>query len=658
MKKLIPLLALPLLSALSVRADGLDSVDPLIGTEEIPGLRSNYGGMQPMVGVPFGSMHLVPMTRSNGVRTVCFCCNDKLLKGFALSRQPAIWMGEWGEVIVRLPKPLPVESVEAHPHYAKVKAGGRTYELVASSHAAMIRSDDPTLGDGLAETGWTSYRTIRTGANPTPHFRCDWVKAKRGNVLSVSVSLLGPAQAAANRRELPDDFDAAVRQTKAAWARYFDRVEIDAPADVKTIFYTGLYHALCYPREMTEGGRYYSGIDDRVHEGVGYDCYSLWDTYRAEHPLLTLLAPDRVDGMMQSLVNDYRAGGWLPLWKNLGYTGQMIGGPAEVVLAEAYVKGFRGFDVRTAWEAVLKNATVPQEDDLTYRWPAVMENRAGAPETRGGLTRYMKSGYVSHEETDESVSRTLDYAFDDAEVAAFARALGKADEAARFALRSKSYTNLWNAAKGLFLPRAVSGAWMEPDRKAYTETVPETARWCVPHDVEGLAALMGGKDAFVRELDRFFERDFWKNDGIGRSVHGNETAHHLAYMYNRVGEYGKTCLRVHEILTKCYTTGHHGFDGNEDCGQMSAWYILSALGFYPLDPASGLYELGTPAVRSATVRFGAPYRPSTLKIAAKGFAPGRWKVRRVTLNGRELADRRVAHADLVAGGELVFEMED
>lgn len=293
---------------------------------------------------------------------------------------------------------------------------------------------------------------------------------------------------------------------------------------------------------------------------------------------MTLVAPDRVDGMMQSLVDTYRQGGWLPLWRNLGYTGQMIGGPAEVVLAEAHVKGFRGFDVEGAWEAVVKNATIPQKDDLKRRWPPLWENPPGAPETRGGLTRYMRNGYVSQDETDESVSRTLDYAFDDASVACFARSLGRTEEATRFFLRSKNYTNLWNVAARCFLPRSVDGSWLAATGAAYTETTPDAARWCVPHDVEGLVGLMGGREAFIRELDEFFEREFFRENAIGRSVHGNETVHHLAYMYNRVGAHDRTCQRVREIQNQCYSDERHGFDGNEDCGQMSAWYILSALG--------------------------------------------------------------------------------
>ena len=651
-----------------VRADGLDFVDPMVGTE---GAGSEYGGMMPMTGVPFGSMHLVPVTRTNAVGRTSFNALDKQLIGFSLTRQPAIWMGEFGPVRIWLDKPLPLESIDAHPWRTTVRAGGKTYELAARSHGALILSDDPTLGANLADEGMTTERTTRVSMRPIPNFACHWSKrrippaAGAKGALAVGVSLISAENARRHRPQTNDrEFCEMVSDAKSAWKSFFDRVSIDAPERVKTIFYTGLYHALLYPRDLSEEGRCYSAVDDKVHEGPGYSCFSLWDTYRSEHPLLTLIAPERAEAMCQSLVDLYKWGGWLPIWPNPGYTGVMIGDPAAIVLAEAYVKGVRGFDAETAFAACLKNADVPQADDMDRTWFDTALDIPGCPETRGGLTWYLKRGYVAHDKTQESVSRTLDYSLADASIAKFALALGKTDEAKRFAARAKNYRNLWNAEKKCFLPKTTDGKWVDPktltwDNHAYTETNERSARWCVPHDVDGLVALMGGADVFERELDRFFEEDFYKTDTVGNSsVHGNETCHHVAYLYNRIGRYDKTCRRVHDILTRCYSDSRRGFDGNEDCGAMSAWYILSALGFYPLDPASGEYELGSPVVRSATLRFGAPYGTAELKIVVKNAAPARTVVRRVTLNGTELKSRRVMHADLVRGGELVFEMED
>jgi len=634
----------------------LSFVDPMVGTE---GVGSEYGGMMPMTGVPFGSMHLVPVTRTNKVGRTSYNALDRDLLGFILTRQPAIWMGEFGPVRIWLEKPLKIDSIDAHPWQTTVKAGGRTYELAATSHGALIRSDDPSLGAKLADSGITTERTARVSMKAIPNFACRWSKRRDGNILAVGVSLISAANAEKHRPAGDNmTFDAVVAEARAKWGVFFDRVVLDASDRVKRIFYTGLYHALLYPRDLSEGGRYYSAVDDKVHEGPGYSCFSLWDTYRSEHPLLTLVAPERAGAMCQSLVDMYTWGGWLPIWPNPGYTGVMIGDPAAIVLSEAYVKGIRGFDAETAFAACLKNADVPQPDDTERTWFDSGADVPGCPETRGGLTWYLSLGYVAHDKTTESVSRTLDYSLADASIAKFAAALGKADEAKRFAARGRNYTNLWCTAEKCFLPRATDGKWVDPKKlvwanHAYTETNERSARWCVPHDVEGLVKLMGGPDEFERELDAFFETDFYRTDTVGNSsVHGNETCHHVAYLYNRIGRYDKTCRRVRDILTRCYSDSRRGFDGNEDCGAMSAWYVLSSLGLYPLDPASGDYELGSPLVDGATLRLG----DKTLKIVVKRAQPDAWRTTRVTLNGRELANRRVSHAELVKGGTLEFEM--
>ena len=635
--------------------ESLKLIDPLIGTE---GSGSEYGGMMPYTGVPFGSFHMVPMTRLNRVGQLSFNQADDTLLGFILTRQPAIWMGDWGEVRIPI-EPRKIEKLEATPYRTRLVAGGRTYEYTATAHAAWLRGD---TGDIRVMDGYSANRDDENLGYELPNFR-GWraVRPVKGG-LQIGVSLISLEQA---RRNLAAEigersFEQVVDATRRAWETFFGRVEIDAPADVKTIFYTGLFHTLLYPRQIDESGRYYSAMDDKVHEGTAYTCYSLWDTYRAEHPWLTLIAPERVGGMMQSLVDMYRAGGWLPKWPNPSYTGIMIGAPAEVVLAEAYVKGLRDFDLKTAYEAVKKNATVPQVGDTTCTWRD--RGQFGrTPETRGGLTSYLTRGYVACDETMESVSRTQDFGLADEAAAILAEATGHADEAAAFRARAKNYTNLWNAAAKEFHPRKRDGSFkteLRPPYRDYCEQSPKTGVWAVPFDTDGLVRLMGGRTEAVRRLDEFFDTVFWVPERGNKSIHGNEPSHHCAYLYNRFGAPEKTQRRVREILTRSYSTNRKGFDGNEDCGQMSAWYIFSALGFYPLDPASGEYELGSPLVRGATLRFGAPYASATLKIVVRNYAPERWRVRRVTLNGRELADWRVRHAELVKGGELVFEMAD
>ena len=622
----------------------LGFVDPLVGTE---GSGSQYGGMMPYTGVPFGSFHMVPMTRLNRVGQLSFNSADEALIGFILTRQPAIWMGDWGEVRIPI-EPAKIEKAEYTPYLGRVTAGGRTFEYTATAHAAWLRGNMRNI---RLLDGYCSNRDDENLGYPLPGFkgwRC--VRNVRGG-MQIGVSLISLEQARANlEREIGGKtFEAVVAETKAEWERYFSRVEIEAPDDVKTIFYTGLYHTLLYPRQIDEGGRYYSAFDDKVHDGTMYSCYSLWDTYRAEHPWLTLVAPERVDGMMQALLEMYREGGWLPKWPNPGYTGIMVGAPAEVV---------RGFDLALAYEAVKKNATVPQKGDDACDWRD--RGQFGrTPETRGGLKSYMERGYVSCDLTRESVSRTQDFGLADCAAAILAEATGHGEDAAMFRRRSKSYTNLWDFATRKFLPRRSDGSLVPRDKLRnpyhdYCEQSPETGVWAVPFDTDGLVSLLGGKEEAVRRLDEFFDTLFWVPERGNSSIHGNEPSHHCAYLYNRFGAPEKTQRRVREILTRAYSTNRKGFDGNEDCGQMSAWYILSSLGFYPLDPASGEYELGSPLVKSARLRIGAPYPPATLEIRVKDYAPDRWRVRRATLNGVELKDWRVRHADLVKGGVLEF----
>lgn len=643
-------------------AGALDYVDPLIGTE---GQGTQYGGMQPYTCVPFGSFHLVPMTRTNRIGRLSFNSADGNLLGFILTRQPAIWMGDWGEV--RIPvSPSRITELKATPYMTKIAtADGRTYSLAATAHAAWIRGLDESVCSAFPESGVNTNRMDAKYGYELPNFGGRWFadKSVKGE-LRIGLSLISREQAKANlESEIGGkSFDEVAAAAKRAWEGMFSRIEIDAPEDVKTIFYTGLYHALLYPRKIDEQGRYYSAFDDKVHAGEMYTCYSLWDTYRAEHPLLTLVAPERVDGMMQALLCMFREGGWLPKWPNPSYTGIMIGAPAEVVLAEAYVKGFRGFDLNLAYKAVKKNATVPQHLDTVCDWRdrGMFWRR---PETRGGLHSYMTRGYVACDITRESVSRTQDFGLADRAAAILADAVGRHGEADAFRARSLNYRNLWCERDQCFLPRKANGDFVPRSALGkpyhdYCEQSPETGVWAVPYDTDGLARLMGGREAAVKRLDEYFDTLFWVPERGNKSIHGNEPSHHTAYLYNRFGVPDKTQKRVREILARSYSTNRKGFDGNEDCGQMSAWYILSALGFYPVDPASGEYEIGSPIVRGAKLRIGAPYAPATFEIKVENYSPDRWRVRRVSLNGRELSSFRLRHGDIVKGGTLVFEMDD
>ena len=697
----------------SCEKDGLEYVDPLIGTE---GEGTEYGGLMPYIGVPFGSAQWTPMTRLNDVSRLSYNAADTLLLGFIGSRQPAIWMGDWGQVsfmpqigevdLNYSSRGRRIEYEKYTPYSGNVTAGGINTSFAAMDHSAVFEfsdarhfiidvsrlsegqySDpDPHPGhidfspDGYSVSGWNSDLFDGSHTSPKPNFRgyfyiefsrpyADFICsgndqdkvqgavtfAEEGPLTArVGLSLISVEQARANLiREVGDrSYRSVLRLARKRWASQFDKVRIEASEEVKTIFNTALYHSLLYPRKIDEYGRYYSAFDDSVHNGVMYNCWSMWDTYRAEHPLLTLVAPEHIDGMMQSLVEMFKEGGWLPKWPNPSYTGIMVGSPAETILAEAWTKGFRGFDVEQAYAAVRKNATVPQDGDRNNRWPD-RGDFGDCPETRAGLGRYMQLGYVAGDETAESVSRTQDFGLQDIAASIMADAAGHPEEAEYFRKRSQNYRNLWNADSALFLPRASDGTWMHPySGPHYTECSPQTALWCVPYDVEGLAELMGGNDIFEERLDDYFENVFFKPERGNRSIHGNEPSHHVAYMYNRIGRPEKTQQRVRDILSKCYSTDRKGFDGNEDCGQMSAWYILSSMGLYMLNPADGWYELGAPCVRKAELKLNSG---KTLRIVTKNLSDTTTKVHKVTFNGKVVDDWRISHAELMGGGDLVFE---
>jgi len=473
----------------------------------------------------------------------------------------------------------------------------------------------------------------------------------------VGTSFIGVEQARENlRREIPDwDLERVEAQGRAAWNAQLGRVKVEGrDEDAERVFYTCLYHAHLYPRVFSEYGRYYSAFDDAVHAGdCAYNDYSLWDTFRALHPLLTLTAPERVGPMVTSLLQMYREGGWLPLWPNPGYTGMMIGSPADPVIADAWQKGLRGFDLALAYEAVRKSAMVPQAGDAEKKWPNVGPFGSGLgcngarPETRGGLTGYMALGYVPADTCLESSSRTLEYAFEDGCDALLARAAGHADDAALFEARSKNYRNV--IKDGRLWARTAAGGWIVPKVEVdITEGDAWSYLFCAMHDVPGLVSQFGGREAFIAKLDENF---------ASHNVHGNEPQHHYPYLYDYVGQPWKTQALVREYLTTQYrNAGSGGYDGDEDCGQMSAWYVFSALGFYPVAPGSGEYAVGSPLFDEAEIVIGAPYAPARFKVVAKNQSPDNRYIRSASLNGRPLTRPFLRHADIVKGGTLVFEM--
>ncbi|KAM5537813.1 hypothetical protein V8D89_008581 [Ganoderma adspersum] len=464
----------------------------------------------------------------------------------------------------------------------------------------------------------------------------------------VGVSFISVEQARANlEREIPDGtvLEETAYKTREQWAEKLDRVQVEgADEEQAVVFYTGIFHTLQYPYEQDEDGRYYSGYDNQVHEGVSYTGYSIWDTFRAEWAWQILLAPERISGMVQSMLQDYKEGGWLPMWKNIVETNIMVGTHADSLVAEAVVKGFKDFDLDTAWEAVHKDATVPPDNDWTTSYYD-REQNVGY-EVRAGLSSvYATSGWVANDVHSESASRTLDYAYDDYAVSALATALNKTDDAAFFRVRAFSAPfTLFNNATGFMEARDADGAWAGPG-EGWTEGDMWAYTFDVVHDVPALIARRGGESKFVAFLDEHF-------DG-GHNDHTNEPSHHIPYLYTLADAAAKSQERIREIAKDNYNNSVNGLSGNEDCGQMSAWYVFSALGFYPVDPVSAQYVIGTPFFDKVTIDL--PASSQLLVITSTG-APTKPYIKSVTVNGRALDVPILMHADIASGGRIEFEM--
>ncbi|KAH9993919.1 glycoside hydrolase family 92 protein [Xylariaceae sp. FL0662B] len=476
--------------------------------------------------------------------------------------------------------------------------------------------------------------------------------------------------------ESPDgtSFKDTIENAKSSWLEKLDRVIIkgvnstDDEHDPRTIFYTGLFHALQYPNDFSEptsnepgcSRRFYNGYLDRVQETNEsyYQSWSIWDTYRAEHSLLTLFAPERVNSMMRSLLQIFDWSGRLPMWANMVETNIMIATNADVVLANALSRGFRSFDILKSWTAVRKDAYEPPENDTKLLY---YDREPDTPyEVRAGLTSYMDHGWVDNDGWAESASRTLDYAFNDAACAIVARAAGEADEAEALERRAKTYTAIWNAETEFMQARNANGTWAnetwgwtEGDKWAYT--------FDVMHDVDGLAKLFSdGREGMKAKLDEHFAG--------GHNMHSNEPSHHIPYMYSMIGYPNSAADRIRSLAWENYNATSAGLSGNEDLGQMSAWYVFSALGFYPVNPAGDEYIVGSPFFEKVTLRLPAGVATGgevnlkdgdekTLIISAPGAATKPY-VKGISIDGRVVDGPVLRHSEIVNARSITFEMSD
>ncbi len=457
------------------------------------------------------------------------------------------------------------------------------------------------------------------------------------------------------RAEIPHmDFERTRREARAAWEAQLSKITIEAGSERKINFYTALYHACMAPVVFCDVDGAYRGLDREIHRDPGfvnYSIFSLWDTYRALHPLLTIIEPERTGDMIRSMLahSEESVHGVLPVWSHHGDENWcMIGYHAVPVIVDAWMKGIRGFDGERALEACLRSADFGAYD---------------------GIEAYRRLGYVPEDVSGNSASKTLEYAYDDWCISSLARSLGRTEVAEEFAGRARNYRNIFDPATGFMRARNSDGSWLEPfdplsvAGQGYIEGNAWNYSLYVPQDVPGLMRLIGGPGRLVEWLDSLFvmnvsdediahSEDVTRSGMIGNYVHGNEPSHHIAYLYSYAGAPEKTRRRVRQIVDTMYRAAPDGLCGNDDCGQMSAWYIFSCLGFYPVCPGSNEYVLGAPCVDRARIELG--YGREFMVVREGGGESD--FLRSIDFNGGDYDRSMLDHKDLEAGGTLVFKM--
>ena len=505
---------------------------------------------------------------------------------------------------------------------------------------------------------------LPSGAKAPRYLLTFELKESRQLLARVALSTVDLAGARGNLDQAATTtFDQARTRARQEWNALLGRITIDASRQQKVIFYTALYHVLLHPSDIADADGRVRGPTGQViqaRDGRYYSTLSLWDTFRGVHPLLTLLTPERVNGFILTLLDHHKAMGYLPLWTAWGReTWTMIGNPALPVIADAVAKGFAGFSHAEALQAMVQTSTEP---------------RPGAPAwAQRDWSDYLAHGYVPIDKiSNEAVSQTLELGIGDDAVARVARSLGNPDVVRTFETRAQGFLRLYDTQTRMMRGRDSKGNWRIPF-DPLTPTSPlnnpgdytEANAWqytLTPalHDPRGLIETMGGSKAFEEWLDQFFtvqapgaNKHLGQEALIGQYAHGNEPSHHIAYLYAYTDAPWKGHALIHDISQRFYSDRPDGITGNDDCGQMGAWYVLSTLGMYPVVPASGTFVLGAPQVRSANLQLPGN---QALKIVALNYGTGRTHATRATLNGKATHLLAMRYQDLIQGGRLEFHM--
>ncbi len=530
------------------------------------------------------------------------------------------------------------------------------------------------------------YKSAESGNNIGAFVR---YKTSQNEVIYVKVGLsYTSVEGARNnlKTEIPGwDFETVRREAKDKWNRELTRLTVSGDSeDRKQIFYTALYHSLLAQVISNDVDGKYFGMDGKIHEAKDYNFFPsflCWDTYRSEHPLMTLVSPENVNDMIKSIVAKTKNYGWLPAQhhRNVFHQG-MVGDHLVPIVVDAYMKGFRNYDVEAIYNAMRTKAM-----ELP---PPSISPSAG----RSGLNYYLELGYVPVDKVTEAVPNTLELAYNDWCIAQMAKDLGKTEDYKIFMKRAENYKNLFDPKTDFMRPKKLDGTRLpacegrpaeivkdgdhsyydcfdpllvgrRPNRY-YTESNAWQYIWSAQHDINGLIDLFGSKERFISKLDSLFsmspEISLPKYVGVvgtlGQYVHGNQPSHHVAYLYNFAGQPWKTQEKVREIMDLLYHTGPGGIPGNEDMGSLSSWYVLSAMGIYPVTPGKDIYVIGSPVFKKITLRLDSPYKGQEFTIKANQVSKENKYIQSATLNGKPFNRTWITHQEIVQGGTLIFEM--
>ena len=733
MKKIFMGAALCLLASLqavagSTKKEVVDYVNPLVGTESK--FELSTGNTYPAIAMPWGMNFWMPQTGKMGNGWAYVYWHDKI-RGFKQTHQPSPWINDYGQFSIMPETGEPVFDEEkraswfshkaevAKPYYYRAYLAD--YDVVAEmapteracamrftfpetdkanivvdafdrgSHVQVIPEKRMIVGYTTRNSGgvpdnfknyfvlvfdkpFTYKATVASGnisegkLTVTDNHAGAIVgfKTRRGEQVGVRVasSFISPEQALFNLNELGNDtFDEVAARGRKAWNDVLGRIEVDDDnIDHLRTFYSCLYRSVLFPRSFYEKdaeGRivHYSPYNGQVLPGYMFTDTGFWDTFRCLFPFLNMMYPSMNQRMQEGLVNAYLESGFLPEWASPGHRGCMVGNNSASIVADAYMKGLRGYDIDKLWEAVLHGANSVH--------PKVSSTG------RAGFELYNKMGYVPCDKLNQSVARTLEYAYDDWCIYTLGKALGRPEKEIKvYAQRAMNYRNVFDPSIRLMRGKDSKGNFETPFNptdwtRSFTEGDTWHWTWCVFHDPQGLIDIMGGKDSFNQMMDSTFivppvakermiheEREMQVMN-MGQYAHGNQPIQHMIYLYNYSGQPWKTQYWIREVMDKLYSAHADGYCGDEDNGQTSAWYVFSALGFYPVCPGTDQYIVGTPYFDEVKLHLE---NGKTLEIDADNNSTANRYIQRATLNGQPHTKNYFTHADLMNGGKIEFEM--